>query len=86
MKLIIDINDEQVLFDIKNRGLESETETDKVIINALYDGIPLDDVKEEIDKAYEDITMYSCDEELSRFASKVCEILVRIGKTERVEI
>lgn len=43
MKLVIDIDDEQVLFDIKNRGLEGETETDKVIINALYNGTPLPD-------------------------------------------
>lgn len=62
------------------------------VIGAYLDGYDkgrktmLHDVKTEIDKAYEDITMYSCDEELSRFASKVCEILVRIGKTERVEI
>jgi len=38
MKIVIDIDDEQVLFDIKNRGLEGESETDKVIINALYNG------------------------------------------------
>ena len=55
MKLIIDIDDEQVLFDIKNRGLESETETDKVIINALYDGIPLDVVVENMRMKKEDI-------------------------------
>ena len=48
MKLIIDIDDEQILFDIINRGLEAETETDKVIINALYNGTPLDDVKAKI--------------------------------------
>ena len=41
MKLVIDIDDEQVLFDIKNRSLEAETDTDKVIINALYNGTPL---------------------------------------------
>jgi hypothetical protein len=41
MKIVIEIDDEQVLFDIKNRGLEAETETDKVIINALYSGTPL---------------------------------------------
>ena len=41
MKIVIDIDDEQVLFDIKNRGLEAQTETDKVIINALYNGTPL---------------------------------------------
>lgn len=41
MKIVIDIDDEQVLFDIKSRGLEAESETDKVIINALYNAIPL---------------------------------------------
>ena len=41
MKVIIDIDDEQVLFDIENRSLEAQTETDKVIINALYNGTPL---------------------------------------------
>ena len=41
MKLVIDIDDEQVLFDIKNRCLKAETDTDKVIINAIYNGIPL---------------------------------------------
>lgn len=41
MKIVIDIDDEQVLFDIKNRILEAQTETDKVIINALYNGTPL---------------------------------------------
>lgn len=41
MQIVIDIDDEQVFFDIKNRGLEAETETDKVILNALYNGTPL---------------------------------------------
>ena len=41
MKIVIDIDDEQVLFDIKNRGLEAKSETDKVIINAIYNGTPL---------------------------------------------
>lgn len=41
MQIVIDIDDEQVFFDIKNRGLEAETETDKVILNALYNGKPL---------------------------------------------
>ena len=43
MKLMIDIDDEQVLFDIKKRGLEAKTKTDKVIINALYNAIPLEE-------------------------------------------
>ena len=41
MQIVIDIDDEQVLFDIKNRSLEAKSETDKVIINALYNGTPL---------------------------------------------
>lgn len=41
MEIVIKIDDEQVLFDIKNRGLEADSETDKVIINALYNGTPL---------------------------------------------
>lgn len=41
MQIVIDIDDEQVFFDIKNRGLTAETETDKVILNALYNGKPL---------------------------------------------
>jgi hypothetical protein len=40
MKLIIDIDDKDILFDIKNRGFEPQTETDKIIINALYNGKP----------------------------------------------
>lgn len=38
MKLIIDIDDEMVCNDIKNKALEPTSETDKVIINALYNG------------------------------------------------
>jgi len=41
MKIVIEIDDEQVLFDILNRGLEAKSETDKVIIDALYNGTPL---------------------------------------------
>lgn len=38
MKLIINISDETVIKDIVNRTLEPQTETDKVIIDALYNG------------------------------------------------
>lgn len=41
MQIVIDIDDEQVLFDIKNQSLEAKSETDKVIINALYNGTTL---------------------------------------------
>ena len=35
MKLIIEIDDEMVCNDIKYRGLDAESATDEVIINAL---------------------------------------------------
>ena len=41
MKIVIDIDDEQVLFDIKNRGLIADTKTGKVILNAIYNGTQL---------------------------------------------
>ena len=41
MELIIKIDDEMVCNDIKNKALEPTSETDKVIINALYNGTPL---------------------------------------------
>lgn len=40
MKLIIDIDDEMVCNDIKNKALEPTSATDEVIINALYNGTP----------------------------------------------
>ena len=43
MKLIIEIDDEMVCNDIKYKGLEAESATDEVIINALYNGIPYED-------------------------------------------
>lgn len=41
MKLLIDIDDEMVCNDIKNKALEPTSTTDKVIINALYNGTPV---------------------------------------------
>lgn len=41
MKLIIDIDDEMVCNDIKNKALEPTSATDEVIINALYNGKPI---------------------------------------------
>ena len=61
MKIVIDIDDEQVLFDIKNRGLEAQTETDKVIINALYNGTPLPKVHGDLIDKNELIKMYEKD-------------------------
>lgn len=67
MKLIIDISEE----DYKRCT---------VMASAIRNGIPLDDVKAEINNAYEDVTMYSCDEQVSCFASRVSEILASIDK------
>ena len=43
MKIIIDIQDEDVLFDISKHNLSPTSQTDGVIINALYDGKPIED-------------------------------------------
>lgn len=88
MKLIIDIDDEQVLFDIKNRGLESETETDKVIINALYNGIPLDDVKAEIERTIT-ASWYNGENYKKNYRdglNDAIKILDSIGKTKENEV
>lgn len=58
MKMVIEIDDEQVLFDIRNRGLEAKSETDKVIIDALYNGTPL---PEHLNKIKDDIGRYELD-------------------------
>ena len=41
MEIVIKIDDEMVCNDIKNKALEPTSETDKVIINALYNGMVL---------------------------------------------
>jgi hypothetical protein len=41
MRLIIDIDDEMVCNDIKNKALEPTSATDEAIINALYNGTPV---------------------------------------------
>lgn len=41
MEIVIKIDDEMVCNDITNKALEPTTATDKVIINALYNGILL---------------------------------------------
>ena len=82
MKLIIDIP-EELYKGIECRNPELETEyVCYELMKAVDKGTPLDDVRAEIVKEYEDATMYSCDEELSRFASRVCGILGNIGKAE----
>ena len=61
MKLIIDIDDEMVCNDIKNKELEPTSATDEVIINALYNGIPYEErsqgdliSRSELKKAFDD--------------------------------
>lgn len=79
MKLIIEIP------DYEYRQIKEVYEKNDIVESTysyIYHGTPLDDVKAEIVKAYEDATMYSCNEELSRFASRVCGILGDIGKSE----
>lgn len=77
MQLIINIPEE-----VYKKAKEThDVMCDKVWLGIKY-GTPLDSVRAEIVKDYEDATMYSCDEELSRFASRVCGILSRIGKPE----
>ena len=54
MKLIIDIDDKDVLFDIKNQSYEDiENETEQIIVDALYNSKPLqaelEEIKAEID-------------------------------------
>ncbi len=78
MKLIIDIPNW-----LYNAMMEcKEPHYSQSLGDAVRDGTPLDEVRTEIVKAYEDATMYSCDGELSRFASRVCGILDNIGKAE----
>lgn len=89
MKLIIDIPDN--IYDAIKKaqtiisGQRSGKTLLQILVNSVENGTPLDSVRAEIVKDYEDATMYSCDEELSRFASRVCGILSRIGKPESEE-
>lgn len=90
MKLIIDMPEEyKALFDTERCKSKFDSlatnEFGYVLRKAFENSTPLDDVRAEIVKAYEDATMYSCDEELSRFASRVCGILGNIGKAESEE-
>lgn len=86
MKLIIDIHEEQ--YDFIKQGMSIDKVVQfpalmEAICEHIANGTPLDDVKAEIYKAYEDITMYSCDEQVSCFASRVSEILNNIGKGDK---
>ena len=41
MQIVIDVDDKDILFDIKNHGLIAQTESEEIIISALYNGTPL---------------------------------------------
>lgn len=43
MKLLIDIKDESIINDILAHGFDAQSETDEVIIEALYNGIIITD-------------------------------------------
>lgn len=95
IKLIIEIPKEDIELICKTSFVEDERTMFKQspsdrqgtmmlfrVMDSVKNGTPLEDIKSEIYKAYEDITMYSCDEQVSCFASRVCEILNSIGKAE----
>lgn len=41
MQIVININNEYVLADIRDKTFEPQSETDRIIIEALYNGTPL---------------------------------------------
>lgn len=82
MKLIIDISEEDRK-DIGNIHFVREDLKFK-IGKAIMNGTPLDDVKDEISKAYHDLPRYY-PFALNTFAIIVDEILDSIGKAESEE-
>lgn len=96
VKLIIEIpkapkNDHERWVLAHGTSLDSNSE--RAEVQAYFDGQAygweegrkalIEDLKAEIYRAYEDVTMYYCDEEVcSLFASKVSKILNSIGKAE----
>lgn len=75
-------------------GIPLDSDSEKAEVQAYFDGQAygweegrkalIDDIKAEIDRAYEDVTMYYCDEEVcSLFASRVSNILNNIGKGDK---
>ena len=76
MKLIIDITDEQVCRDIVNGNLEPQTETDKVIVDALYRGKPYEEKPFEINVFLENAdesTLFDIKKELARILTDRAE-------------
>lgn len=91
MKLIIDIPKEsyEYIKTMSDQGWLTSPEyanairlTSSDYAYVIKNGTPLDDVKAEINKAYIDVTMYSCDEQVSYFASRVSDILNNIDKAD----
>lgn len=86
MKLIIDIPKEyKVLFDTERCQSKFDSlatnEFGYVLRKAFENGTPLDDVKAEIDKAYDDLDGYD-PYALGTFANMVSDILDNIDKAE----
>ena len=80
MKLIIDIDDEMVCNDIKNKALEPTSETDKVIINALYNGTPVSNEgdlisREALKKTFIEECCGCCDNCSHCMAGYKCELI-----------
>ena len=85
MKLIIDIPEwkyKSICEGVEASKMCSVVGVDPDIHEAIYNGTSLDDVKEEIDKAYHDLPRYY-PFALNTFAIIVDEILDNIGKAER---
>ena len=66
MKIVIDIQDEDVLFDISKHNLSPTSQTDGVIINALYDGKPIEDDRPTL--IYKGQVVYLTDEHIQAMA------------------
>ena len=66
MKIVIDIQDEDVLFDISKHNLSPTSQTDSVIINALYDGKPIEDDRPTL--IYKGQVVYLTDEHIQAMA------------------
>ena len=83
MKLIVDVPEEAYLL-LKNFDWKSLPKEDFDEMAAyeyvIAQGVPFDEVKAKIHEAYEEVTMYSFDEQVSYFASKVSGILNDMSK------
>lgn len=78
MNLIINIDDEHVISDIKNHCLVAQSKTDTVIIDALYNGIPLEDIKAEIKSMDFDFSDFY--DHTDRIIEMVCEVIDKYRK------